>query len=76
VNRQELALPIGEWGGRIGSFMASDARALCTRRCEVLRSRSVRSAEEGMDLTRRSQEEFEHHRTIWTIAIACGRNPG
>jgi SAM-dependent methyltransferase len=76
VARHEVTLPIGEWGGRIGSFMASDARALCTRMCELLSARSALSAEEGVELLRRSQEEFERHRTTWTVAVVSGRKPG
>ncbi len=76
VERREVELPIGEWGGRVGSFMASDARALCTRMGEVLRSRSIVSAEEASELIRLSTREFEEHRTTWTIAVAYGRKPG
>jgi len=76
VERKEFELPIGEWGGRVGSFLLSDIRAVCTRLCEVLRSRGVISAEEAANLIRRSQDEFEEHRTVWTMAIAYGRKPG
>jgi len=75
VTRHEVTVPIGEWGGRIGSFMASDARALCARVCELLSARLALSAEEGVGLVRRSQEEFERRRTVWTIAVASGCKP-
>ena len=35
VERHTVALPVGEWGGRIGSMMASDFRALFTRLAPV-----------------------------------------
>jgi hypothetical protein len=75
VSRHGFELPLGEWGGRIGSFLASDARVLCTRICEELRSRSVVSGEEATDLIRRCQEEFEERRTTWTVAVAFGHKP-
>ncbi len=75
VTRREFELPVGEWGGRVGSFMASDIRAVCTRLCEVLESRGTLSAEEAADLIRRATLEFEEHRTVWPIAIAYGRKP-
>lgn len=73
VERQEFSLPIGEWGGRVGSFMLSDIRAVCTRLCERLCSEGAISAEDAADLIRRSQAEFEEHRTVWTVAFAYGR---
>ncbi|HZU16048.1 MAG TPA: class I SAM-dependent methyltransferase, partial [Candidatus Dormibacteraeota bacterium] len=76
VVRRELVLPVGEWGGRVGSFLASDARAVLTRMGELLRSRSLIPAEEAADLTRRSTLEFEEHHTTWPLAIAFGRRPG
>jgi len=75
VRREEVSLPIGEWGGRVGSFMLSDIRAVCTRLCEGLRSRRAISAEEAADLIRGSTREFEEYRTTWTVAIALGRKP-
>ncbi|HZV50740.1 MAG TPA: class I SAM-dependent methyltransferase, partial [Candidatus Dormibacteraeota bacterium] len=73
VERREVELPIGEWGGRVGSFMLSDIRAVCTRLCEVLESRGAISAEEAADLIRRSTREFEEYRTVWPVAVAFGR---
>ncbi|HLH68619.1 MAG TPA: methyltransferase domain-containing protein [Candidatus Dormibacteraeota bacterium] len=76
VARRELELPVGEWGGRVGSFLASDIRAASTRICEVLQVRGLLSGEEALDLIRRSTQEFEEYRTVWPIAIAYGRKPG
>ncbi len=75
VTRRELEMPVGEWGGRVGSFMASDARAGMTRICELLQARGVLPAEEGLELVRRATLEFEEHRTIWPMVIAYGRKP-
>src|SRR5579875_3355077 len=75
VTRRELELPVGEWGGRVGSFLASDARAVLTRMGEVLQSRSIITLGEAADLARRSLQEFEEHRTVWPMVIAYGRKP-
>jgi SAM-dependent methyltransferase len=75
VERKEFELPIGEWGGRVGSFMASGLRAGATRICEVLQAKSLLSAEEALELVRRSQVELDELRTTWTVAIAVARKP-
>ncbi|HZU17838.1 MAG TPA: methyltransferase domain-containing protein, partial [Candidatus Dormibacteraeota bacterium] len=75
VTRHECELPVGEWGGRVGSFMASDLRAGATRICEVLQAKSLLSAEEALELVRRSQVELAELRTTWTVVIAVARKP-
>jgi SAM-dependent methyltransferase len=75
VTRCELELPVGEWGGRVGSFMGSDLRAAFTRICEVLQAKSILSAREASDLIRCSTQEFEDHRTVALMAVAFGRKP-
>ena len=75
VTRRELELPVGEWGGRVGSFLASDIRAVSTRVCEVLQAKGALSAEEAADLIRHATLEFEERRTTWPMAITYGRKP-
>src|SRR5579884_3681819 len=75
VARREIALPVGEWGGRVGSFMATDFRSAWTRLCETLQARSILSAQEASELLHRSMEEFQKHRVELPIAIAYGRKP-
>jgi ubiquinone/menaquinone biosynthesis C-methylase UbiE len=76
VTRREKLLPVGEWGGQVGSFLATDLRAASMRLCEALRSRFPDLAEEATSLLHKVLEEFEQHRTLWPIAIAFGRKPG
>src|SRR5215471_62012 len=45
VARRQLSMPIGRWGGQIGSLLVTDLRAGFTRVCEVLQARSKLSAE-------------------------------
>ena len=76
VERRHLSMPIGRWGGQIGSLLVTDLRAGFTRVCEVLQARSKLSAEEAADVIKRAHEEWEHGRMSWTFAIAFGRKPG
>jgi hypothetical protein len=39
VEKRTVEVPIGEWGDRVGSFMASDLRALFTRLSPVFQGR-------------------------------------
>jgi len=75
VARRQLSMPIGRWGGQIGSLLVTDLRAGFTRVCEVLQARSKLSAEEAADLINRAHEEWELGRMSWTFAIAFGRKP-
>src|SRR5579875_549662 len=76
VTRREFELPVGERGGRVGSFAASGVRAGFARVCETQQARDALSAVEAMTLLRRSTQEFEEYRTVWPIAIAYARKPG
>ena len=76
VTRREVELPVGEWGGRVGSFMASDLRAGATRICEVLQAKGALPGEEATELLRRATQEFEENDTIALMAVAYGRRPG
>jgi SAM-dependent methyltransferase len=76
VVRREVPVRVGEWGGQVGSLMVSNFRAAYTRLCITLEKRSMISADEGADLIRRAQDEWEHNRMLWTFAIAYGEKPG
>lgn len=75
VQRQTLEIPVGEWGGRIGSFIASDFRAAFTRLCQVFQARFDLSAEECRRLLQDAQREWETERSHWAVAFAIGRKP-
>jgi SAM-dependent methyltransferase len=75
VARSEVRVPAGEWGGRVGSFIATDMRAFHMRMSEVLQARSLASAEECRDLVARAQEECQHLRMFAQVAFAFGRKP-
>jgi SAM-dependent methyltransferase len=73
VVRREFSIPIGEWGGRVGSLMATDGRAAFTRLCEVLQARSRLRAEDSRDLIRQALAEWENGRMSTPCAVAFGR---
>jgi ubiquinone/menaquinone biosynthesis C-methylase UbiE len=75
VTRREVSLPVGEWGGRVGSLMASNMRAALAGLCELLQARSRLTVQESRALLHRSQEECEQYRTLGNCAIAFGRRP-
>jgi SAM-dependent methyltransferase len=75
VVRRELSIPIGEWGGRVGSLMATDGRAAFTRLCEVLQARSRLRAEDGRRLIQQALAEWERCRMSGPCVVAFGRKP-
>ena len=75
VTRQTAALPVGEWGGRIGSLMASDFRALFTSLGPGFNAALGVPAAETEDLVRDAQEEWEKYHTTYSFAVAYGQKP-
>jgi SAM-dependent methyltransferase len=73
VERRDLELPIGEWGGQVGSMMASDLRSAFTRLCGVYVSRGDISGQEGIDLVAGAVAECERLHSGFVMAIAFGR---
>jgi SAM-dependent methyltransferase len=76
VQSRVRALPVGDWGGRTGSFIASDMRAAFTRLGDTFQTRFGVSAEEWLDLLTRMQREWDQHRTTWGLSVTYGRKPG
>jgi SAM-dependent methyltransferase len=76
VERREISLPIGPWGGEIGLLMATNNRTGWTRVSEVLQARSVLTPAEARELMLEAHEETESLRMSWPCAIAYGRKPG
>jgi hypothetical protein len=75
VTRQTAALPVGNWGGRIGSMMASDMRALFARLASTFTAAFGVPAEECEDLLRGAEEEWEQHHSTYSFAVAYGQKP-
>jgi len=73
VQRRDVDVPIGDWGGRIGSLMASDLRALYTRLSDVFQANLGVSADACRDLITQMSRELNEYRTVNTFGVAYGR---
>jgi len=76
VERRTVRLPLGEWGGRIGSLMASDIRAVCMRLTPVFEARFGIPERECRELVTAAQLEWEELHTTGSMAVAFGQKPG
>jgi SAM-dependent methyltransferase len=76
VESREITVPLGEWGGRIGSLMASDYRALFLRLAPVFEAKFGVSERESAPLIAGMQQEWEEHHIVVRFAVALGRKPG
>jgi SAM-dependent methyltransferase len=75
VRRRELDLRVGEWGGRVGSLMATDCRALFFRLAAAFEAAFGIGDHEYRDLVTAMQQEWEQHRTMYRFVFALGRKP-
>jgi ubiquinone/menaquinone biosynthesis C-methylase UbiE len=76
VRRRDIDLPVGEWGNRIGSLMASDFRAAFARVCDAIQVRFGPDDGECEELLDRARREWEQVRSKWTVGYAIGRRTG
>jgi ubiquinone/menaquinone biosynthesis C-methylase UbiE len=75
VEQRTVDLPVGEWGGRVGSLTATNLRSLHTRLSAAFESELGVSASEFGELLRRMQEEWEQYRSSGTFVLAFGQRP-
>ena len=74
VSRRDVVLPVGEWGGIVGSLMATDVRAAAARLSVVFQERFGVSA--VPELMKTMQQEWEEYHSTYAVAFAWGRkNP-
>jgi hypothetical protein len=71
-----VALPIGDWGGRCGSLMATDNCTLFMRLAPVFEATFGVPERECLDLIAAMHQECEERRTTYSVTIAVGRKPG
>jgi hypothetical protein len=76
VGRRDIEIPIGEWGGQVGSYLASDVRAMFARLAPVFQERLGVSSEECSHLLSEMGQEWEEHHSTSTLGVAFGRKPG
>jgi SAM-dependent methyltransferase len=75
VDKRALDLPVGEWGGQVGSLLATDMRAAFTRMSDVFETRLAFPAGDCLELVKTMQLELEQHHTQLSVVSAFGRKP-
>jgi SAM-dependent methyltransferase len=76
VEQRDVELPVGEWGGRVGSLTASNLRALNARLFDTFEKRLGVATAELRALLTDMQVEWEEHHSKGTFVFAFGRKPG
>jgi hypothetical protein len=71
-----VSLPVGEWGGRIGSLTATDFRALRMRLAPAFEAAFGIPERECRELVTAMQQEWEELHSTYSVAVAFGRKPG
>jgi SAM-dependent methyltransferase len=75
IERWGVDVPIGEWGGRLGSLMATDCRAMFTRLSTAFKTKLRLSTAECNGLLQAMTYECEEHNSMGTFACAFGQKP-
>jgi SAM-dependent methyltransferase len=75
VARHAVELPVGEWGGRIGSMMATDMRSLYIRFTDIISVKYGIAQRQCRDLITLMQHEWEEHHSTFPFVVAFGRKP-
>jgi SAM-dependent methyltransferase len=73
VDVRRIEIPVGEWGGRIGSWMSTDARTVFLRLAGILEERFGLPEFECRILVADAQQEWEEHRASSSFTRAVGR---
>lgn len=76
VGKRVVDLAVGEWGGRVGSLMATDCRALFMRLTPVFEATFGIPERECRELVAAMQQEWEERHSTYSFAVAVGRKPG
>jgi hypothetical protein len=75
VTRREVPLPVGEWGGRVGSMMATDFRSIFRSLGRLFEAAGALDAQEVAELVHQVQLEYEELRVSTSLAIVYGQKP-
>lgn len=76
VTWRDVALPVGAWGGDVGSLMETDLRAGFMRLCEAMQSRGLITEAEARERIKAAAQEATQRRMALHFAFAFGRKPG
>jgi SAM-dependent methyltransferase len=75
VDQRTASLPIGEWGGRVGSLTATNMRSFMTRMSGAFEERFGLSQPEFGELMHAVRAECEELHSQCTFVFAVGRRP-
>jgi SAM-dependent methyltransferase len=75
VTRRVVALPVGQWGDRVGSMMATDFRVAWSSLAPVLAAAGALELQEVADLIDQVQREYEELEVSTSLAVAYGQRP-
>jgi hypothetical protein len=73
IRTRRVEMSVGEWGGRSGSFMASNVSAMFTRLAPAFAARLGVPTEDCLDLVRTMRQECEQRHSTYRITFAYGR---
>jgi SAM-dependent methyltransferase len=73
VEQRTVDLPVGEWGGRVGSLTATNVRALHTRMAAAFENDLGVPGPEVGELLRTMLKEWEQHHSRATFVFAFGQ---
>ncbi|MBX5459330.1 MAG: methyltransferase domain-containing protein [Thermogemmatispora sp.] len=76
IHYQPLDIPLGEWGGRIGSLMALDLREVWKAISAPIAARFGKPEQEVLALIDQASQEWNQFRTTCRFAVAYGQKPG
>jgi SAM-dependent methyltransferase len=75
VEQRRVALPVGEWGGRVGSLNATNMRSFLSRMAPAFEEREGLSEAEFAGLLHASRAECEELHSKASFVFAIGRRP-
>jgi SAM-dependent methyltransferase len=75
VCTRDVLLPVGEWGGTLGSLMASNYRGMGARLSEAIEKQLGVPAAEYREVLRLAGLEWEEHHSQVRYRFAWGRKP-
>ncbi|WP_052889240.1 class I SAM-dependent methyltransferase [Thermogemmatispora carboxidivorans] len=75
VKSQRIQVPLGDWGGRLGSLLSLDARETWKAISVPIAARFQLAEQEVRSLIERAGQEWNELQTKWSFAIAYGQKP-
>ncbi|WP_052890811.1 class I SAM-dependent methyltransferase [Thermogemmatispora carboxidivorans] len=75
VNRQDIDIPLGDWGGRVGSLLSLDLREAGKAISSLIAARFQMPEQEVLALIEQAGQEWNTMRTRYHVVAAYGQKP-